>query len=126
VPSLWVGAVIAALLALLAIAAPEPIRLTVSPRLGFAPSDMHLKIIIERDVRNRALAIVIDGDRYYRRRVIEVDGDQRQRVWDEWFMDLPCGLYVVRVTVVRTDGEHPARGESEIRGSQCPELEAQP
>ena len=112
-------------LALLTLA-PEPIRLTVAPRVGLAPSDMHLKIIIERDPRNRALAIVVAGAHYEYTSVKPVDGDQSQRVWDLWLRDLPCGRYWVRVAIVRTDGEHPARGESEIRGTQCPELEAQP
>ena len=114
------------LIAVSLLLAPEPIRLTVAPRIGLAPSAMHLKIIIDRDVRNRALVIVIDGDHYYRDSTEAVDGDQRQRVWDLWLNDLPCGLYFVRAAIVRTDGEHLARGTSEIRGPQCPELEAQP
>jgi hypothetical protein len=110
----------------LLLAPAEPVRLTVSPRIGLAPSDMHLKIIIERDVRNRALAITVAGDHYEYGSVKPVDGEQSQRVWDLWLRDLPCGRYFVRVSIVRADGEHPARGESEIRGPQCPELEAQP
>ena len=110
----------------LLLAPAVPIRVTVSPRIGLAPSDLHLKIIIERDSTNRALAINVAGDRFEYDSVKPVDGDQRQRVWDFWLNDLPCGRYFVRVAIVRTDGEHPARGASEIRGAQCPELEAQP
>lgn len=84
---------------------PLPIRITVAPVIAQAPSDVHLKVVIERDAENRHLIVAIDGDRFTRESVEQVDGAQRQRVWDFWWQKVPCGVYRVAAVVVRSNGK---------------------
>ena len=119
------GAVLLGLLSIGATPAP-PILLVVRPAIGTAPGSIHAKVIIERDVRNRAFKIVLDGEQFYRDSVEQVDGDQAQRVWDFWWNDLPCGHYLVAAQLLRPateDRVKPVRGESRLVGFGCEEPE---
>jgi hypothetical protein len=120
------------MLAPLCCAAEEPpIRVTARAST-FAPADLHTKTIIARDGRNRTLAIIIEGDHYFRSSSEYLDGAQRQRVWDAWWRDLPCGEYVVRVELERFKGEggprtyERAQARFTVRGFECPELDEAP
>lgn len=92
------------LLALLALAnANPPIRLQVRPLIAQAPSDLHLKIFVERHPANRRLDIAVEGENFSTASIRQLDGEQAPGVFDVWFKHLPCGQYAAAVQVVRLD-----------------------
>lgn len=112
------------LLALLSLANagdPPPLRVTVTPAIAQAPASLHLKLVIERHPDNRLVRIEIDGDHYFQAGDRQVDGEAGQRVWDEWWHDVPCGRYTVLVVLLRANGRtYQARGSSRVLGFACP------
>ncbi len=117
------------LLALLSLGnAPSdpPVKITLYPKIAQAPATVHLKVIVERHPENRLVTIEIDGENYYQAGERPIEGDAGQRVWDEWWLDLPCGSYAVTVVLHRADRTtHRARETTKILGWECPTEEVQ-
>ena len=111
------------LVALLALAnaAPPPIRLQVRPLIAQAPTDVHLKIFIERHPDNRRLDFILDGDRYSRTSSQTLEGEQSPAVFDIWYRAVPCGSYQAAAQLVRADGStHVARAQvMQFTGLTC-------
>jgi hypothetical protein len=91
------------LLAVLAIAAsPQPLTIDVSPRIGRAPQDIHIKTRVQPDERNRALCLVVDGPQY-RSSCWELPGKAAPITTDTWLKDFPGGHYAVAVVLSRLE-----------------------
>ncbi len=81
-----------------------PIRLQLSPKIGQAPQDVHVKVFVERSPANRWLTLAVDGPNYSRTTTWQLDGEASTRVFDVWRQGLPCGDYTVVAEVKRNDG----------------------
>ena len=96
------------------IAGQDEVTLAVRPPVLVARGEAQLKILVERDTRNRTLTWEVDGPAYYRSSRVELDGSSAPRSWFFFVRDLPEGEYDVRATVSRND-ESSAVAVSNIR-----------
>jgi hypothetical protein len=111
---------LALLLALANASASSPIRILVRPKIAQAPSDVHLKVFVDRDPLNRAVDWAIDGENFFRSSGQTLEGDSAAAVFDIWYQHVPCGAYVVAVRVTRADGSHfDARDQFRLLGMGC-------
>lgn len=85
------------------VVADAPITIAVRPAVTVARATAQLKVLVERDERNRVLQWEVDGPNYYRSSSIDLDGSSAPRSWFFWVKDIPEGDYDVRVTVKRDD-----------------------
>jgi hypothetical protein len=100
--------------------AESPVKITVTPRVGTSPQDVHLKVIVERAPANRKLILDVDGPNYGRKTFWDLEGEQAQRVFDVWRQSLPCGNYTVTATVLRNDNTQAvARDTFRLVGFGC-------
>jgi hypothetical protein len=85
------------------IAGQDEVSIAVRPAVVVARGEAQLKILVERDDRNRSLTWEVDGPAYYRSSRVELDGSSAPRSWFFFVRDLPEGEYDVRATVSRND-----------------------
>jgi hypothetical protein len=86
-------------------AADEALDGRVSPRTGFAPSDVIIQAYIEPSHLNRSVSFVVDSGDFYANSIVELDGDRAPRIKEVRFRMLPAGAYEVSVTLLGTNGE---------------------
>ncbi len=85
------------------IAADAQVTIAVRPAVTVARGNAQLKILVERNDRNRLLTWEIDGPNYYRSSRMELGGANAPRSWFFLVRDLPEGEYDIRATVDRSD-----------------------
>jgi hypothetical protein len=85
------------------IAADEAVSIAVRPAVTIARGTAQLKILVERNDRNRLLTWEVDGPTYYRSSRMELEGSSAPRSWFFFVKDLPEGEYDIRVTLQRND-----------------------
>ena len=88
------------------IAADAQVTIAVRPAVTTAHGNAQLKILVERNDRNRLLTWEIDGPNYYRSSRVELEGATAPRSWFFLVKDLPEGEYDIRATVDRSDNSH--------------------
>jgi hypothetical protein len=96
------------------IAADSPVTIAVRPAVTVARGNAQLKILVERNDRNRLLQWEVDGPNYYRSSSTGLEGSSAPRSWLFFVKDLPEGEYDIRVTVTRND-ESEAMAVSSIK-----------
>ncbi len=97
-------------------AAPAPIKLEVTPRIGRAPQLIRVKVSIEPHERNRQACVAYDGP-VYRSSCWLLEGSDAPKTHWLQFRDLPGGRYVVLGEVQRNDGTlHTSRQELCVLG----------
>ena len=84
--------------------ASEPLTLAVSPVQSFAPTNLTIRVHVERDARNRALEVVAESGEYYRSSRIQLDGAEAPRTISLEIRNLPSGDYDVRGALVDSAG----------------------
>ena len=85
------------------IAADEPISIAVRPAVTVSRGTAQLKVLVERNDRNRILTWEVDGPSFYRSSRMELEGAAAPRSWFFMVRDLPEGDYDIRATVKRND-----------------------
>ena len=85
------------------IAADAQVTIAVRPAVTVARGNAQLKILVERNDRNRLLTWEIDGPNSYRSSRMELEGVNAPRSWFFLVRDLPEGEYDIRATVDRSD-----------------------
>ena len=80
-------------------ASSEAFGVRVSPVVAMAPSDVTVKVFIERDDRNRAVEFIVESADYYPSSKKDLDGGRAPRILEVRFKDLPIGEYKIRVTL---------------------------
>ena len=85
------------------IAADTQVTIAVRPAVTVARGNAQLKILVERNDRNRLLTWEIDGPNYYRSSRMELEGAAAPRSWFFLVKDLREGEYDIRATVDRSD-----------------------
>ena len=73
----------------------EQMTMTVTPRQGFAPSPLRIRVHIEPSAENRSLTIATDSGEFYRSSEIPLEGDRAPRTIELEFRDVPEGEYDV-------------------------------
>jgi hypothetical protein len=85
--------------------AGERVAVRVSPRMAFAPVDLHVRATIEAHPDNRVMEIVAESDSFYRSSEIPLEGEHAARTTFIRFPGLPGGNYVVRVVIRGSQGQ---------------------
>ena len=85
------------------IGADESISIAVRPAVMVARGTAQLKVLVERDDRNRVLTWEVDGPKFYRSSRMALEGASAPRSWFFFVHDLPEGEYDIRATVKRND-----------------------
>ena len=85
------------------IAADKLISIAVNPTVTVSRGTAQLRVLVERNDRNRILIWEVDGPNYYRSSQIELEGASAPRSWFFFVRDLPEGDYDIRATVKRAD-----------------------
>jgi hypothetical protein len=100
--------VLGTLLLLLAkpLAAGEPLALKVSPSVSFAPCNLVVRAVVERDAQNRSIEIVAESPDFYRSSEVQLDGDQAPLTSTFEFRSLPSGTYEVQA-ILKGAGDAP-------------------
>jgi hypothetical protein len=98
----------------------EPVQISVSPAICFAPCPVKLRVRVEPDPQNRALAVTAwcDGDAV-RSSAYQVDGTSPITHWIEW-RGLPACAYMIGARVTRERGSVEAHTPLLVRcGATC-------
>lgn len=85
------------------LSADEGISITVRPAVATARGNAQVKVIVARNVLNRALVWEVDGPTYYRSSAMELDGASSPKTYVFLVRDLPAGSFEVRASLRRTD-----------------------
>ena len=100
--------------ATLSAGAGEPMTLSVSPAVAFAPATLIVRAKIEADAHNRTVEIVAESPAFYRSSEIQLDGDRAPRTNTFEFRSMPPGTYDVRATLRDSSGEARALARSTV------------
>ncbi len=84
---------------------PEPLRLTVTPKITTAPATVKVIATIDRNSANRALVVQADSGDYFRSSTIQLDGADTARMYEIWFRALPPGDYEITALVENNQGK---------------------
>jgi hypothetical protein len=94
--------------------AGEPMTLSVSPAVAFAPATLIVRAKIEADAHNRTVEIVAESPAFYRSSEIQLDGDRAPRTNTFEFRSMPPGTYDVRATLRDSNGQARALARSTV------------
>ena len=94
--------------------AGEPLSVSVSPAVAFAPATLIVRARIEADSRNRAVEIVAESPSFYRSSEIQLDGDRAARTNTFEFRAVPPGTYDVKATLIDASGQPRATVRSSV------------
>ena len=83
--------------------ADESISIAVRPAVTVSRGTAQLKVLVERNDRNRILTWEVDGPNFYRSSRMALEGASAPRSWFFVVRDLPEGEYDIRATVKRND-----------------------
>jgi hypothetical protein len=102
------------MLAATPLSAGEPLLLKVSPNVSFAPANLVVRMTVEANSANRAIAIEADSGEFYRASEMQLDGDKAPRTTTVEFRSLPSGTYEVKATLYDANGKARALVRSEV------------
>jgi hypothetical protein len=93
-------------------AAATPLRLKVSvfPSVSFEPSDLMIRVIMERHPDNRALDVVTESEEFSCASDRQLDGEDSPRVMTFQCHGAPAGEYDIHAALIGPDGR--ARAEA--------------
>jgi hypothetical protein len=94
--------------------ANEPLKMSVSPAVSYAPAHLIVRAMIEAVPQNRRLRIVAESDDFYRASEVELDGDKAARTNTFEFRSLPSGSYQVTAILLDADGRRRASARTEV------------
>jgi len=97
------------------VGAREWLRLVVSPRVSYAPSNLTIRATVDPDDTHRAIQVVADSGDYVRSSEVQLDGARAPRVTVFEFDNVPKGVYEVTAALMDSRGDIVARVDSEIR-----------
>ena len=93
-------------------AAATPLRLKVSvfPAVSFEPSDLMIRVIMERHADNRVLDVITESEEFSCSSDRQLDGEDSPRVMTFQCRGAPAGEYDVHAALIGPDGK--ARAEA--------------
>jgi hypothetical protein len=93
-------------------AAATPLRLKVSvfPSVSFEPSDLMIRVIVERHADNRVLDVLTESEEFSCSSDRQLDGEDSPRVMTFQCRGAPAGEYDIHAALIGPDGK--ARAEA--------------
>jgi hypothetical protein len=88
--------------------ASESLSMAVSPARSFAPTNLTIRIHMERDARNRAFEVVAESGGFYRSSRIQLEGTEAPAAISFEFRGVPGGEYDVRAALLDGSGHERA------------------
>src|SRR5689334_7675683 len=92
------------LMALSAGAAQQQIKVSVSPPMGYGPTNLSVYVSMERHADNRLLRVVAESDEFSEGSERQLEGEDGPRVATFVFRHVPAGNYEIRAMVMGADG----------------------
>ena len=86
----------------------DALRLAVSPKQAFAPSNLTIRARVVPDPANRMLEVVAESGEFYRSSRTQLDGDQAPAMITFEFRGVPGGDYIVSGTLIDDMGRRRA------------------
>jgi len=86
----------------------DALRLAVSPKQAFAPSNLNIRARVVPDSSNRMLEVVAESGEFYRSSKTQLDGDQAPAMITVVFRGVPGGDYVISGTLIDDQGRRRA------------------
>lgn len=86
----------------------DALRLAVSPKQAFAPSNLNIRARVVPDPANRMLEVVAESGEFYRSSRTQLDGDQAPAMITFEFRGVPGGDYIVSGTLIDDMGRRRA------------------
>ena len=103
------------LIAWRAAAAPLRLKILVSPAVSFEPSDLVIRVIVERHPDNRALDVVTQSEEFSCSSDRQLDGEDSPRMMTFQCRGAPAGDYDIRASINGPDGRARAEALSHAR-----------
>ena len=97
------------LLMALSAGAAQPIKVSVSPAMGYGPTNLSVYVSMERHADNRLLRVVAESDEFSEGSERQLEGEDGPRVATFVFRHVPAGNYEIRAMVMGADGRVRAR-----------------
>jgi hypothetical protein len=113
--SRWCVLGLLTLFAALPLQAGQPLTLSVSPAVSFAPAILRIQATIEADTDNRAVEFTADSPDFFRSSRLPLEGDAAARTNRIEFPGLPEGDYEVTATLFGSDGQPRGQEHRSIR-----------
>jgi hypothetical protein len=85
--------------------AQEPVHIAASPAIAFEPALLRIRVRVEPNAANRALAIAAESDGYYRSSMFELEGDRAPQTFFVEFKGVPAGAYQLSAVVMTANGK---------------------
>jgi hypothetical protein len=95
--------------------ATQRIGISVSPRMGFEPTNLVVRVVTERHADNRLVKVVAESDGFAASSERQLDGEDGPRTATFEFRQLPAGVYDVRATLIGANGR--TRAEADARAT---------
>jgi hypothetical protein len=73
-----------------------PLSIRVSPTTSFAPANLFVQVMIERNADNRWMRIMVESPEYFSSSEAALNGANSPRLRVIMFRDLPAGTYELR------------------------------
>lgn len=86
----------------------DALRLAVSPKQAFAPSNLNIRARVIPDPANRMLEVVAESGEFYRSSRTQLDGDQAPAMITFEFRGVPDGDYRISGTLIDDAGRRRA------------------
>lgn len=86
----------------------DALKLAVSPKQSFAPSNLHIRARVIPDPTNRVLEIVAESGEFYRSSKTQLEGDQAPAMISFEFRGVPGGDYMISGTLIDDKGKRRA------------------
>lgn len=88
----------------LSVEAGGTLKMRVSPRMSYAPSDLFVYVTVERRSENRFLVVSAESADFFRSSIIQLDGEDSARVTVFNFRQLPPGNYDIEAYLIGANG----------------------
>jgi hypothetical protein len=103
------------LIAWRATAAPLKLKISVFPAVSFEPSDLMIRVFVERHPDNRVLDVVTQSEEFSCASDRQLDGEDSPRVMTFQCRGAPAGDYDIHAALIGPDGRPRAEALSHAR-----------
>jgi hypothetical protein len=86
----------------------DALKLAVSPKQAFAPSNLNIRARVVPDPTNRVLEVVAESGEFYRSSKTQLEGDQAPAMITFEFRGVPGGDYTISGTLIDDKGRRRA------------------
>jgi hypothetical protein len=95
-------------------AGSQQVTVRVSPKHAYAPADIIVYVVLEKNADNRTLRVSAESSDFFRSSELQLDGESAARVMILHFRELPPGDYDVTADVRGPNGRTREKARCEI------------